>query len=354
MESRPSMEARPPALIESIVAALIPPPARESVMGDLLERHRSAWAFAAEAARTLPFVLWSRIRRTSNFVAMPIVGVFMINTFGVGHGGGAMQRGLAPTIAALLAYMLRDAYRSGDGVSTWRQGFFDLLAAASFIAACQALLAILHPSSLMTLGGIGIGVGLLLVLYALRMQNPGIRPPAVYPSAMSLGELRQEITAYEKLVARSARVEIVVALGLVPFFAGTAGLAAGPLTRAGAAITVAGLLFVAFSMRRTLRYPVPSDVDFRLTVALYRDRLEQHCSRLRTMAWWYLAPLFAGPTLIVADGFLVSPQPLVAAAPPLLTQSVVLITVTLGAWQGARALQRRIAALDEIAEKASA
>ena len=32
----------------------------------------------------------------------------------------------------------------------------------------------------------------------------------------------------------------------------------------GAAITVAGLLFVALYMRQTLRYPVPSDLDFRL------------------------------------------------------------------------------------------
>lgn len=41
MDRRPTLETRPPVLIDAVVRALIPPACREHVVGDLWERYRS-------------------------------------------------------------------------------------------------------------------------------------------------------------------------------------------------------------------------------------------------------------------------------------------------------------------------
>ena len=81
METEPCVEARPPALIESAVGLIVPPAAREHVLGDLFERYASPGLYVLEAARTLPFVLASQSRRTSHFVAWPMIAL-MLATWG--------------------------------------------------------------------------------------------------------------------------------------------------------------------------------------------------------------------------------------------------------------------------------
>ena|SRR5258706_15717163 len=58
------MEARPSSLIEAVVEALIPAAYREHVMGDLNERYTSPSQYVADAIQTVPFVLWSHMRRS--------------------------------------------------------------------------------------------------------------------------------------------------------------------------------------------------------------------------------------------------------------------------------------------------
>ena len=65
MEPEPTMEARPPAFVDAIVRALIPPACREAVMGDLWERYTSPAGYLGDALRALPFLIVSRIRRTT-------------------------------------------------------------------------------------------------------------------------------------------------------------------------------------------------------------------------------------------------------------------------------------------------
>ena len=52
--------------LEAIVGFLIPPSCRESVAGDLRERNLSDGDYIIEAAATIPLVVWSRIRRTTD------------------------------------------------------------------------------------------------------------------------------------------------------------------------------------------------------------------------------------------------------------------------------------------------
>ena len=54
MDRRPTLETRPPVLIDAVVRTLIPPACREHVVGDLWERYRSPWQFVLDAARDDP------------------------------------------------------------------------------------------------------------------------------------------------------------------------------------------------------------------------------------------------------------------------------------------------------------
>ena len=49
-----------------MVAWLVPPACREEVTGDLHERYTSRGQYIAEAICTIPLVVWSRIRRTTD------------------------------------------------------------------------------------------------------------------------------------------------------------------------------------------------------------------------------------------------------------------------------------------------
>jgi hypothetical protein len=223
------LEARPPELIERAVGLLVPAPAREHVLGDLAERYESPGRYLAEALRTIPFVVGSQIRRTSNFAAWPIAAVLMLVGFGAGSG---FANAAVATGVTLLGYMLRDAYRVLDPRHPWRQGLVDTLVVVAFLLASQALLALIRPEWMLTLaravsGGVTLGL-----LYLVRVQNPGKPGPQLCPAAgdaMSLDELRTEMQQYALHNRRSMAIEIGVGLILAPVFAATA--AAGRCVR---------------------------------------------------------------------------------------------------------------------------
>jgi len=60
------MQPGPPRTAERIVALLTPPACREHVVGDLRERYTTRGQYVAEAICTIPLVVSSRIRRTTD------------------------------------------------------------------------------------------------------------------------------------------------------------------------------------------------------------------------------------------------------------------------------------------------
>jgi len=90
----------PPAWLERAVLALIPPLARETVAGDLCEIYESPRQYAREAARTIPFVIVSQMRRNLNAPAL-LVQLALADAL------------LGPMTAALLlpVLLLRDAWQ---------------------------------------------------------------------------------------------------------------------------------------------------------------------------------------------------------------------------------------------------
>ena len=90
----------PPDWLEGIVLRAIPPAARESVAGDLWETYRSPRQYAAEALRTVPFVIASQIRRNLNLPTLMLQGALIFIFLG------------APlTLILLLVLLLRSAYQ---------------------------------------------------------------------------------------------------------------------------------------------------------------------------------------------------------------------------------------------------
>lgn len=60
------MKSGPSRTAEAIVAVFVPPACREEVLGDLHERYSSSGQYGLDAARTIPLVIISRIRRTAD------------------------------------------------------------------------------------------------------------------------------------------------------------------------------------------------------------------------------------------------------------------------------------------------
>ena len=90
----------PPEWLERVVLFAIPPAAREGVAGDLWETYQNPGQYAVEALRTVPFVVWSQIRRNLNLPALILQSALIF-----------LCCGGPTTLLALPVLMLREAYR---------------------------------------------------------------------------------------------------------------------------------------------------------------------------------------------------------------------------------------------------
>jgi hypothetical protein len=111
---------RPPAWAERLVTMLTPPAAREAVLGDLCETFDTPGQYLREAARTVPFVVLSQMRRSANLPALGLQGFlifFCLGGFSVGPFLG--MQAVLPTALVLLALLLRDTYQSLHRQADW-------------------------------------------------------------------------------------------------------------------------------------------------------------------------------------------------------------------------------------------
>ncbi|HEV2690038.1 MAG TPA: hypothetical protein VGV35_15875 [Bryobacteraceae bacterium] len=114
------MQPGPPRAMERVVGFLIPPASREHVLGDLHERYESTWQYVHDVVRTVPLVILSRIRRTTDpeLLLLEAFGLylsFVSTAWWLGARSFLYQewgllRMAIPTAVALLVLMLADAY----------------------------------------------------------------------------------------------------------------------------------------------------------------------------------------------------------------------------------------------------
>jgi hypothetical protein len=126
---------------EAIARILIPPACREEVLGDLHERNASCRQYVADAIRTVPLVIWSRIRRTSDGRLLALYAIALYFAFWSAAWYSARpflqeRWGLlllaVPCAVALMALVLEEAYANPARRSAfwWLRGPMFAIAAA--------------------------------------------------------------------------------------------------------------------------------------------------------------------------------------------------------------------------------
>jgi hypothetical protein len=205
-------------VIERIVGIFIPPACREEVLGDLRERNEGIQLFIYDALRTVPFVIVSRIRRTTDSVVL-LMEAFCcyVSFFAVAWVAepsmAASREGLLrlaiPCAIALGVLVIADAYANPRKKSVLRPV---LAVALSF--ACVFLVHVIHPllPGMMLAVGSGMSIMLLLVL---RMMFP----PAADRPQQAQGPAfwqKQEIVAAGVLKATAAVAAILLVGSSVP------------------------------------------------------------------------------------------------------------------------------------------
>lgn len=349
------METRPPAVIERIVRVLVPPVAREHVMGDLSERYVSPSQYLADAFRTVPFVIASRVRRTSHPVALAFMAMFF--WFGAFHGPMQSSWVVAtlPTLAGLIAIILRAAYRV-PGFVRWSEAALDVAVFAAAVAACEGAVALIDPGLLLNKSALLAGFPFSCALmFFMRLQMPGGEPltPAAARS-ISLEALTSEVRTLERAGRRAVRIEIGACVVVAILFGVMAVIASDTLQKVGHALITLGAVFVGVFLFRLARRgrPMPEGLDFAQSIEHYRARLQLSRNLSRTYALWYVLPLALGPVVMSVGQVLRGDKPSRAMGALLFIVAFAGLLVWLHALM-ARGLQKRLEQLAVTQEKVS-
>jgi hypothetical protein len=324
MERKSSkVKAGPPALIDSVVRLLFPPIAREATVGDLWERYRSPWQFAAEALRVLPFIIGSQIRRSSS---APILGLQAFILFSCFDGFEIIPRNVplwataaVPTLAGFAGLVMRDAYRRTHQRTIWR-AVLDAVTAALCMLSSEAvivgLVAAKHLSPDWILPGrLAISGGMSLPILCLLRMGPGwIGGPSasVASRALSSADLEHDYRQFERRARWRNRAEVgagIICISVAIFVLWRFKPSVAPL--GWAFISCYGCV-VAFLAAKGAARPMPPGLGFTSSRLLYmRELARQHRVR-RFMWWWYFVPLFLGLTIHLVRHGIRTDQPLLS------------------------------------------
>ena len=143
------VETGPPALIEAVVRLLTPPACREHVLGDLWERYKSPRQYLKDAMRTVPFVIVSRIRRTSSAPLLAFQALIVFATF-AGPPLMPIRTAVSATVAAVAILALRQAYRVD--APSWPKGLAMDALTVSLGAVLFSILSVVLFSRLSVIG----------------------------------------------------------------------------------------------------------------------------------------------------------------------------------------------------------
>ena len=354
MDRRPTLEARPPVLINAVVRALIPPACREHVVGDLWERYRSPIQFVLDAARTVPFVMASQIRRTSTIGATIMQAFLMFVAFASSSGG--LGPSVAPVVMGTMGLVLRDAYKTGVSISA-RQVGVDLIAGAGGVLISQAILAATLPHLLLPMPGNAGGLVSFGLLFLLRLQNPtlgAIPRQAVTHVPTTLDALMTEVRMYEQMSARARRIEALVGVVVAAFF--ILPLVSSPnwFLRIGWALLSAyGLYVAAFVSWKRARL-MPEGLGFGESLrTIVAELIRQH-GWLRTMWLWYVLPFSPGVVFVIVGGAVAASERGRPMWPALVMAAIVAgvgLIVHRGSQDMAQKLQVRIDTLAAVGER---
>ncbi len=344
------MKQTPPRMIEAIVAHLIPPARREEVLGDLHERYEGPAQYLLDALRTVPHVVASQVRRTTDprlviFEAVALYIAFLAAPAQPGGGSlifkpATMLAALIPVVIALVALRLIEAYSKArrsrlmtleqsalvmlrliDADSTARRSRLMTLAQSALAVAisygADELVRFEDPGMALPRAALlSGGVLAISLLWFLRSFVLGTGPEAqpmtrsaaggrtVGPEEIQRGiERRRAALRRRNLVEGGSYLTIALCFGLCFFTDASA------LIRAGAALIAASMLFMAVQIMLIRERPIRANMKVSDPAIAYRAELARRRDFHRgAWLWWRLSSFVPGYILFCV--------PLAIAFPP--------------------------------------
>jgi hypothetical protein len=158
------VRAGPPKFLETIVGLWIPSVCREEVLGDLHEKYTGLVQYVCLAISVVPFIMYSRIRRTTDAAVLLMEALLMYAAYLTAawytdrvflFSQWGMLRTVLPVACVLLFLVLTDAYYSVPKTSWKVAGRVSMAVVFAFLLVARTL-----PGRVNL---IGAGASLLLV-----------------------------------------------------------------------------------------------------------------------------------------------------------------------------------------------
>jgi hypothetical protein len=205
-------------VIEKVIGIFIPPACREEVLGDLREKNDGVQLFIYDALRTIPFVILSRIRRTTDSVVLMMEAfccyvsyfscAFVVEPSMITKQEGLLRLGI-PCAIALAVLVVADAYANPGKKSTLRP-----IVAVALAVACVFLVHLIHPLLPGIILAVGSGMSMMLLL-VMRMLFPPMADLPQQAQGPAFWQ-KQEIVAAGVLKTIAAIAGILLVASWVP------------------------------------------------------------------------------------------------------------------------------------------
>jgi hypothetical protein len=286
--------------LERVVLWLIPHPVREEMAGDLAERFRSAPGYLADLALALPWVVWSQMRRGTDWALFTLIAFTLIASLGGLEpardvaGIPVPLRALAAGLPSLAILLLRNAYRGNEAWSGAR-ALGDIAWLAIALLLTQVAIGLVTPQWRLPpgwlIGGfVFTGVVMALLRSGMELANTGLRPGlAAVPDPI------EDFRRFRGNLRLRATIE-TIALAFPAMVAAWFGLTAdravvSVVSGFWAAVTVA---LIARAWLRADPSIMPDAIPERQVLKQYIAELERQRAARGLAWWWYFVPLFAG------------------------------------------------------------
>jgi len=271
--------SEPPDWLERVILLAIPPAARETVAGDLWETYCSPRQYAAEALRTVPFVVASQVRRNLNLPAIMLQGALIFIFL-----GGPI------TLALLPALMLRSAYQQTTRPCPERAIREAILLSCGAMVLLLMIMSVKSPFPVRAgvdhFTWLSLFVGALFLSPFLCVFRAGLILQGDRSKLLAAGELpREELAqAYGRFLAGNLCRNLLQAVALA--FAAAAGFF---LAWNGLVIGLFGLAAL-YLLQDYVRRPF-TQLDFVSLRTLYQRELSRQQHLRRFLRWLWFTPV---------------------------------------------------------------
>lgn len=225
-------------MIEKLVGIFIPPACREEVLGDLRERNDGIQLFVYDAMRTVPMVIASRIRRTTDSVVLLMEAfcsyvsylscAFVVQRSMISNREDLLRMGI-PCAITLTVLVVADAYANPKKKSVLRP-ILAVVISIAFVFLAQLMYPLL-PGNIVAVGS-GMSAMLLVVM---RMLFPPMADRPQQAQGPAYWQ-KQEIVAASVLKITAGVAAGLLVVSLVPDHA------KGPVL--GMAIAIGAIYFI--------------------------------------------------------------------------------------------------------------